>query len=211
MKKNILIVALTGIISCNMIFASDGGTIAAEILQSLSDVTAKLSDDAAAFDNITQEIDGLVNIITAQDANEQDLLSKLEIQFTDLVQAYQNILQQEQVVQAQNAAAVQQLKVTLAAVQATLQAQIDQLNLQNIAAEDLLQQLTEQYNLSVADNQQEATDLLSILRSVSDAYNIMVQEKQISLDGLNGILTALNTHIANATAGFNQLNMIINQ
>ncbi|HTM05944.1 MAG TPA: hypothetical protein VL201_01775 [Patescibacteria group bacterium] len=211
MKQNLLMVTLVGILSCSITYAGDWSTNGLLILDSLRDMTEKLSGDAAVFDSISQEIDHLVSIITTQDAGEQDLISKLGIQFTDLIQAYQNILLQQQNVQIQNAAALQQLKITLASVQSTLQTQIDQLNLQNSAAQALLQQLTNQYSLAVADNQQEATDLLSILRSVSDAYMIMIQEKRLSLEGLNGILNALSNHIANATAGFNQLNMIINQ
>jgi hypothetical protein len=211
MKKNLLIMIVMMIISCRITFATDWSSNAVIIQQTLQPLPQMLLNDAAVFDSITQEINSLADIITNQDATEQGLIATLSIQFANLVQAYQDVLQQEQDVQMQNSAVLQQLKITLAAIQSTLQDQIYQLGVEHDADQELLQQLIDQYNVAVADNEQEATDLLAVLRSVSDAYTIMMQEKQVCFDGLNAILNALNTHIVNAIAGFDQLNMLINQ
>lgn len=191
--------------------ADDWQSNALVIQDLLGSLATTLVKDTEMFDQVSYEIDHLAKIIEQQDVSEQDLVKKLGLQFVNLIQSYQDVLQQQQAVQTQNAASLQQLKITLATLQFSIQNKLDQLNIEHNAAQSVFEQLTEQYNTAVADNQQEATDLLVILRLVCDNYQHMVEKKQLSIDELNELLTALNNHIQNATNAFAQLNTIINQ
>ncbi|RTL06564.1 hypothetical protein EKK58_04485 [Candidatus Dependentiae bacterium] len=193
------------------IFADDWQSNALAIQDLLRSLATTLLKDADAFDNVSTEIDYLATIVEQQDVAEQGLVKKLELQFSNLIQAYQDVLQKQQFVQVENAASLQQLKITLAALQSSIQSKLDKLNTEYDAAKSTFEQLTEQYNTAVVDNQQEAVDLLAILRLVCDNYQNMVEKKQLSIDELNELLSALNMHIQNATNSFAQLNKIINQ
>lgn len=214
MKQNMLLIIVITILCGNIDFIvadNDWQSNGLLIQGPLSNLAEQLLGDAAMFDSISQEIDQLVDIINAKDLGEQVAIKGLITDLTNLIQQYQAVLQQQKDVQVQNAAALQQLKIVLATVLSTLQEKISQLTAQNAQLQDLYNQSNDEYNQAVAGNQQEAADLLAVLRSVASAYDLMDQNKQISLGQLNDILTALTNHIANATAGFNQLNAIINQ
>lgn len=213
MKYTILPIALLSVILFNIPFvcADDWQSNALAIQNLLGSLATTLAKDTEMFDQVSSEIDHLGKIIEQQDESEQDLVKKLGLQFINLIQAYQDVLQQQQAVQTQNAASLQQLKIALATLQSSIQNKLDQLNTEHDAAQGVFEQLTEQYNLAVADNQQEATDLLAILRLVCDNYQHMVEKKQLSIDELNELLVSLNNHIKNAINSFAQLNTIINQ
>lgn len=196
-------------VSFGLIHADDWVTNAALIQKTIDSLTTTLNEDAVFFDSITQEVDQLVDLINQQDAAEQIVIKTLSAQFAAIVAAYKDTLNQEQDAYYQNAYAIQQLKITLASTQVAVQDAIDQLTVQYKNAEALLQQLTDEYKYSVQDNQQEAADLLALLRSVCDAYTVMITEKAECVDQLNGIVTALNNHINNAGNGLYELNQVI--
>lgn len=210
----LLIVSLCSILlqyHVNLLCVSDWTQNALLIQDTLASLTATLAEDAAVFDSIGKEVGHLADIIVQQDAAERDLVQHLMAQFNDLVGRYKDVIQQQQDAQAGNAVVLQNLKIELATLQTSIQNKLDQLNGQNADAQLLFDKLTEVYNSAVADNAQVATDLLDVLRSVCEAYYAMIEKKQVSLDSLNEILTALNNHITNATNDFDLLNIGINQ
>lgn len=213
MKYTMFLIAFIGTMLFNghFIFSDDWKSNAFAIQDTLASLTKTLLEDAQAFDQVSLEIANLASIVQTNDLTEQDAIKSLGLQFGNFIQEYKNVLNEQQLVQVQNAANVQQLKVILATLQSSIQNKLDQLNIENSVAQDTLNQLTKEYNVAVADNQQEATDLLTILRSVCENYQTMVDKKQLSVDGINELLTALNDHIQNATASFEQLNTLINQ